>query len=88
MNTPQQNLTALADDVVRVPDEPFLTIRGRHYPLRGIMADASRNERLFWQQWVRPPFCWNRIKTHQQVTQSILPMKPPEQQVATPTKTN
>ena len=50
-------------------EENFVKIAGKTYPRRGIMADTARNERLFWQHWVRPPFCWNRIKTHQFVRQ-------------------
>ena len=51
----------------QTPDEYFLTIRGIQYSLRGVIHDAERMNRLFWQDWVRPPFVWNRIKTHRQV---------------------
>ena len=52
---------------VHPPDEYFLTIRGIQYSLRGVIHDAERMNRLFWHYWVRPPFMWNRIKTHRQV---------------------
>ena len=51
----------------QTPDEYFLSIDGIRYSLRGIIHDAERMNRLFWHYWVRPPFVWNRMKTHQQV---------------------
>ena len=53
--------------ITPIAEEPPVNSPEHHLLIRGIIHDAERMNRLFWHYWVRPPFMWNRIKTHRQV---------------------